>query len=96
MKSRRVQLIPRPQQMANSLQRQGRSARLVERRSWRPGTVFQDGAIDAGVELWLPRWPLVVARRPKRNFLTVGAAGFWGQEAWVCDGTVLRQVGEVP
>ena len=27
-----VQLIPEPQQMANNLQRQGRSARLVERR----------------------------------------------------------------
>ena len=34
MKSRRVQLIPRPQKMANNLQRQGRSARLVERRSY--------------------------------------------------------------
>ena len=33
MKSRRVQLIPRPQKMANNLQRQRRSARLVERRS---------------------------------------------------------------
>ena len=31
VKSRRVQLIPRPQKMANNLQRQGRSARLVER-----------------------------------------------------------------
>ena len=32
VKSRRVQLIPRPQKMAINLQRQGRSARLVERR----------------------------------------------------------------
>ena len=34
VKSRRVQLIPRSQKMANNLQRQGRSARLVERRSY--------------------------------------------------------------
>ena len=34
MKSRRVQLIPRPQKMVNNLRRQGRSARLVERRSY--------------------------------------------------------------
>ena len=34
VKPRRVQLIPRPQPMANNLQRQGRSARLVERRSY--------------------------------------------------------------
>ena len=34
VKSRRVQLIPRPQQIANNLQRQCISARLVERRSY--------------------------------------------------------------
>ena len=34
VKSRRVQLIPRPQEMANNLQGQGRSARLVERLSY--------------------------------------------------------------
>ena len=33
VESRWVQLMPRPQQMANSLQRQGRRARLVESRS---------------------------------------------------------------
>mgnify|MGYP001807820401 CR=1 FL=1 len=30
MKSSRVQLIPKPQKMANNVQRQGRSAQLVE------------------------------------------------------------------
>ena len=34
VKSRRVQLIPRTQQMTNNLQRQGRSTRPVERRSY--------------------------------------------------------------
>ena len=34
VKSRRVQLIPRTQQMANNLQRQGRSTRPVARRSY--------------------------------------------------------------
>ena len=34
IKSRRVQLIPRTQQMAYNWQRQGKSARLVERRSY--------------------------------------------------------------
>ena len=34
VKSRRVQLIPRTQQMANNLQRQGRSTRPVERQSY--------------------------------------------------------------
>ena len=37
VKFRRVQLIPRAQQMANNVQRQGRSARLVWRMGWRSG-----------------------------------------------------------
>ena len=35
-----MQLIPRPQQMANNLQRQGRSAQLVERRSYCTDKLF--------------------------------------------------------
>ena len=58
VKSRRVQLIPRPQQMANYMQRQCRSARLVERRSYCTSQVAARWGgilltcIDPTVECW--------------------------------------------
>ena len=70
VKSRRVQLMPRTQQMAHNWQRQGRSARLVERRSY-----YTD-------EL-LAGWKFADAHRPEWSSvlgaISTNCFGVWGR-----------------